>query len=499
LSHIRTTYSGLISFIIGLASVFIQLGFLLILTRTLSQEDFGTWGLIKNLIIYGIMFNHVISFWIIRDIARGQRNGTTAILSGGIFSIIGIILYIVISLFSATNSDAKYEILLLAVIIIPSQIIYSILVQVNVGWKPQLASYGVLIFGISQVFFAFLFLVIYNLTIDGIIYTLSIGYIISILFQIYLSREKFSRTFSIKDLRKWLKFSWVPMYPQIATFLLNLDVIIFTIITGSVVGLSYWTAAHVISQIIVNANVISRGLYPKLLHSKDNLILVKDNLRLQFFLSIPLTLLVITFSKPILFFLNPIYEEGFIIVIILSCRWFLYALSGTFQNVLKGIEEVDRFEESNIHAYLHSKLFKVPSIFIVQNIISVISLLIIFIILTDKVELLELIQYWALTLFFIQVPFTGYYYYLVNKEQVKIIDYVPVLKYFLVGIGIFALSYLLIIDTMELSKEIIVFLPKLILFALIPLGGYFGITILIDRNTKKLVKAIFHEIKKSKK
>jgi len=51
MSGIRVTYSGLVSFGINLISVVTGLVFTLIVTRKLSVEEFGTWGLINGIII----------------------------------------------------------------------------------------------------------------------------------------------------------------------------------------------------------------------------------------------------------------------------------------------------------------------------------------------------------------------------------------------------------------------------------------------------------------
>jgi len=46
MSDIRVTYSGLISLIVGAIGTATGLIFILIVTRTLSPQEFGTWGLI---------------------------------------------------------------------------------------------------------------------------------------------------------------------------------------------------------------------------------------------------------------------------------------------------------------------------------------------------------------------------------------------------------------------------------------------------------------------
>ena len=55
MSGIRVTYSGLISFVVGLASVFTGIIFTIIVTRQLTPEEFGTWNLIGGLIVYAVI------------------------------------------------------------------------------------------------------------------------------------------------------------------------------------------------------------------------------------------------------------------------------------------------------------------------------------------------------------------------------------------------------------------------------------------------------------
>ena len=50
MSNIRVTYSGLIAFLISTASVFTGIFFTVIVTRSLTPDEFGTWSLIGGLI-----------------------------------------------------------------------------------------------------------------------------------------------------------------------------------------------------------------------------------------------------------------------------------------------------------------------------------------------------------------------------------------------------------------------------------------------------------------
>tara|TARA_B100000949_G_scaffold215060_1_gene211028 strand:- start:189 stop:377 length:189 start_codon:yes stop_codon:yes gene_type:complete len=62
LSGIRVTYTGLISLIGGIISIFTGVIFTLIITRTVTAEEYGTWGLIIGLITYVMLIGPVVSY-----------------------------------------------------------------------------------------------------------------------------------------------------------------------------------------------------------------------------------------------------------------------------------------------------------------------------------------------------------------------------------------------------------------------------------------------------
>ena len=99
MSGIRVTYSGMISFVVGLASVFTGLIFTLIITRQLSQEEFGAWSLIGTLIAYVLVIHPIVSYWSTREIARGIESGKTAFISCGGFSISALLIFFELHIF----------------------------------------------------------------------------------------------------------------------------------------------------------------------------------------------------------------------------------------------------------------------------------------------------------------------------------------------------------------------------------------------------------------
>ena len=93
MSNIRVTYSGLISFLVRIASIITGIMFTLIVTRQLTESEFGSWGLIGGLLLYVVSVDFVISYWVTREISRDIDSGKTAIVSGMILSIGGVCAY----------------------------------------------------------------------------------------------------------------------------------------------------------------------------------------------------------------------------------------------------------------------------------------------------------------------------------------------------------------------------------------------------------------------
>ena len=305
MTDIRVTYSGLISLAIGLISVVTGIIFTLIVTRQLSPEEFGTWNLIGSLILYVVIAEPIISYWTTRQVARGIESGRTAVFSSGLFSIVGMIIYLLIVYLVSAQTNAEKDVMLLAVTLVPIIFINRTLVAINLGWRPQATSYGILVFEVCKIPFALLLVYFLDTGVSGAIIATAFGYISSTIVLGYYAKDRLKDAFNFGFLKGWIKLSWLPMYPGIGSFIFTLDVLIFSIITGSVVGLAYYSVALAIAALVGHSGMISQALYAKLLEGgkRDYL---RENLIRFFYFGIPLTAISIVFAKSALFALNAI-------------------------------------------------------------------------------------------------------------------------------------------------------------------------------------------------
>lgn len=495
MSGIRVTYSGLISFVVGIGSVFTGMIFTIIVTRRLTPDEFGEWGLIGALTGYVLMISPVISYWNTREIARGIESGKTAFQTSILFSFGAILIYFIIAKLVGAQVDVDLDLLLLASIMIPVEFVKYSLTSICLGFKPQAGEYGLLVFEFTKIPVAVILIYFLDMGLAGAILTSTLASSASVIALIILARHKIKGRFNLKYVKKWARLSWLPMYPKISAIFSNSDITAFTILTGSVSGLAYWSAAYAIARLVKHSSKINKALYPKLLAGGKKEYL-QENITHVFYFAFPLAAMSITFSRAGLFILNPLYEVATMVVLALVPMIFLRAFSAIFIQSLQGIEKVDINEKATFMDYIKSKLFFLPTLGNIQRGLYLGSLVVLLIIMIPQTEsVLELVVYWAVVAFFTQLPFTIYLYLMVRKEFHPKFNYKAILKYLLATIIVFSIIYLLMDEFLIYKNEIVYFLPRFLLFVVSAAAGYLGITYAIDSQTRKLFKSVIRELK----
>lgn len=494
MSGIRVTYSGLISFVVRLTSILTGIVFTLIVTRQLTEQEFGSWSLIGSLITYIILVESIISYWTTREVARGTESGRTALMTSGIFTIGAIFAYILIAYVVGEQSNADVEILVFGVMLVPLMFIEQTLKGINYGWKPHVNSYAFLAFEISKIPVALIFIIILDFGVKGAIIATAFAYLASVIILSFYVRERIKNPFKKEFVKKWFKLSWLPLYRAIPTTVFLSDVVIFSIITGSVVGIAYITTARTITNLVTHTFAISRGVYPKLLEGGKQEYFQENLMRVLYF-AIPFFAISVTFARPALFALNPIYEIAVPIVLILSPRAFLITLNKTFYGALQGIEKVDTKEEATFKEYVKSKLFLIPTVRIIQYSVYVLFLAVgLYLMIGTESTQLDLVMYWAIIGIATEIPFFIFYIIMVRKSFTINLDVKSLVKYALTTLLIFSVVYFAMEEFLVYEESIFQFLPNLLLYVSLAGAGYIGITYVIDKRIKVLINAIVKEV-----
>ena len=495
MSEIRATHAGLISFFGGLIGLVTGSIFSLIITRVLTPEEYGYWGLIFSVVSYFPLILSVIGYWSTRETANNLHSGKTALLSTLGLSIIASIIFIIISFFIAGETKTEQNNFLLATILIPIIFLSGVLSSIAYGYKPHVLGITSIFYGISQIFSVFILVYYFDLGIPGIILSLTISYSVSSLILFLYVREKIKTSFQIHFIKKWIKLSWIPLYPITYLILMQSTILIFVVITDSVLGIAYWTASLILVSIIGSSLLISQATYSKLLKDKDHSFF-QGNLTYLFYFAILFTTVVITFARPGLFLLNPFYEDAAPVVIILAIEGFLVVLINMFQNSLLGIEKVDTNSNSTYKDYIKSKLFYVQTLRLIQVVIFVIIFIIVFTQFTSSTNsVIDLLIYWAVLSLLTHIPLFIVFSVLIKKNFSNAFDFKRIIKFLITGIVFSIFFYFLTEHFLFYNSNLFQFMPNLLLFVVSLIVIYCTVTYLTDSKIKSLFNSIISEIK----
>ncbi len=446
--------------------------------------------------MYLMILDPIVTYCTTREIARGEDSGKTAIITHGLFSLIALILYVIIAFFVANETVVTFDVLVLGAMLIPVMFINRALTALNLGWKPQATSYGIIAFELSKIPLALILVYHFNLGLEGAIISTTISYVASIIILSINSRSKLKVKFKTFYIKKWTKFFWIPLYRKGQSVVFSFDVAIFAIITDSVFGIALFSVSLAVSILVGHAGLIAQAIYPKLLSgSKKNYL--NENLIRFFYFAFPLTAISIVFAQPALFALNPEYEIATIVVIIMSIRTFFYVLSNIFQSAIHGAETIDTKENPKFSDFVKSKLFILPTILLIQYSLYVSILAIVLFLTKDNSTQLELVINWALIALIVQIPFTAYFYKVTKKQFSLNLDVITTIKYLSSSILVFSLTYFVTENFLIYQESIFNFLPNLVLYVGLGVLMYIGLTFFIDNKTKMLIKSIIGELRKN--
>ena len=496
MSNIRVTHSGLIAFLVGIIGVITGIIFTIIITRRITPEELGLWTLIGSLISYVVIIEPIISYWTTRQIARGEKVARTSISTSGLFSIGGFAGFYLIAIMVSDSLSVDPFPIILASTLIPITFINNTLSGIALSHYPQSVSYSIVSFESSKLPIGFGLVYILELGLIGAIIATILSSIIKTIILIIFTRKELTGEIKKHVIKFWLRLSWIPLYSNGTGLIFTLDVLVYSLLTNSLIGLAYWGVANGVSNIVGHSGLISQAIYPKLLATgkKD---FAEKNLERMMYFAIPISFGLILFAKPALYILNPVYSDGVIIVYFLILRVFSNILLNNFFNILVAYENIDLNKNASLKQFIKSKLFFIPSLNYIMNGSYVIGL-ILFLNFSKNSGLSEvnLIVGWSIICLSVTIPFLFYGIFKVRKEYQISFRLKSILKYVISSVISYMILFFVLEHSLVYYESIFDFLPQLI--PLILLAGliYFGLTFLIDKSTRELFSSIMSEIRK---
>ena len=492
MDDIRVTYSGLLGLAVAMGGMLAGLAFTIIVTRQLSPEEFGVWAVIGSMASYSVAAEPVISYWTVRQVARGKPVGKTSMASTSMFAGGSIPVYLLSIYFFTSIESVFFDSMLLGALMVPVLFILGTLSAVNMGHRPHAVSVGMATFQATKIPAGLALVFFLDMGLDGAILAVFAAHLVDIAVQLRYARPRLAVRLDISYLRGWIRQAWIPLYRRIPGVLSTLDIIIYTIITGSVIGAAYYAAALVVAKMVGRTNHVSQALYPKLLAegSREH---ISENFTLTMYFAIPLLALSVLFSRHAMFLLNPEYAAAWAAGALLAVAVFLQVLTTFIRKVLQGTDDVDVEERPTYSALLRSRLFLVGTIDTIYYTVYLAALAVSLYALRDMPEPL-LVAAWSSVLLIVSGPFLLYYASLVRKYSPFRPHYGSILRYVAGAAGIAAVFLATNDAVVVFDVNIYSYLPGLLSELAICCMAYLGITYAIDRKTRVLVGRIISKI-----
>jgi len=356
--EIRLHYSGFIIFAAKLLTVATGMGFTLLITRTVSQEEYGYWGTLNIILPYFTLLSTAFPFWVMRFVARDKEGATrTGILANTTIGAIATLVYIalfplVVPAYGLGNYLTFYFV---ASINIIEAYLIAILEACLQARRPQFVGYGLLIGEVIKILLAYVFIVILRLSLLGVVSSIAIAFAVKVTFYIKTVWKELQGRIVFGYITEWMKGSTLNIMNIVGD---RVAAIIFLIlpIYGTEIAASYYWAAAPIANIIAYSSFLAFALYPKIL-AENKLEEATMSLRLVLMFSIPMTVALITIPTSYLLILKEnVYIDATPVLMILAIDAFILTISSTFGSVLFGIEKVDEKAKIPLKQAIKSRL-----------------------------------------------------------------------------------------------------------------------------------------------
>jgi O-antigen/teichoic acid export membrane protein len=487
--ELRVHYSGFIIFSAQILSVITGVIFTLLLTRNMTQTEYGVWNNIFDVGTYFTLASGLFPFWAMRFVARRKEGAVkTGLLANLVVALVAAAVYvpIVFPVTMAFQSQAFIVIYLVASLQVVNLYLITMLESCLRAVKPQAIGYGLLIEEVVKVAFALLLIVGLHQLFIGAMLSLIVATAVQALYYIRLLAPELRERVKWGYLGQWVKGSIANVYSAIGAQLVAfIFILLFVSPVFGKAARGDYAAAATFANVIGYASFLSFALYPKLLARNCSENEVGLTFKTVLMLAIPMAVVTLTMPQSLLIILNVSYGTASPILVLLTVDTLIVLIAQFYSYCLMGTEHLDEEGKISLNKLVRSKIFK---IFTLPYIQAAIALPIAYYMLTQ----LPISSPVQAVLYVITInigvhitTFLGLYTIMRKSTRIAV-AWRSIGKYILASI-VCAIELLILPNTTTL----IFTLGK----ALIGLATYVAFLLVIDADARDLVTQIWQEIK----
>ncbi len=486
-NQIRVQYSGFIIFASQIVGIVTGLVFTLLLTRSMSTDQYGIWTNIFDYTGYFALFSGILPFWAVRFVAR-DRPGTakTATLGQLAMAIILVAIYLpaIIMITGAIGTGAYLLVYLAAALYIFNFYIITIFESVLRSMRPQVLGYGFLIQEFVKVGVALVLIVGLGQLFFGAMLALILSAAVQALYYLRLLAPEFRVKANWGYLKEWFKGSAAIAYSAIGGQLVSF-VLVLLFFYGGANTRAYYQTAFTFTNVIGYSSAMAFALYPKLLSNSCPGEEVKSSFRSVLMLAIPLATIAMVMSTSLLTILDVDYTVAWPVVIVLTVDALVQLMSGFYGECLMGNESLDVEGKISLRKLVKSKIFLTFTTAYIQ---AAIALPLSYFILTS----LPIAGTVTAALYVVGIligvhlsTFLGIYLYMRRSVRLPV-AWKSIAKYVLAAVAMGAILYF-----SPYTSTLLLTVAK----AIVGLAIYIGILLVIDKQARELLNLIIQEIK----
>jgi hypothetical protein len=349
--------------------------------------------------------------------------------------------------------------------------------------KPQAIAYGLLIEELVKISLAFVLIVGLKQIFLGAMIGLVAGALIQALYYTWLLGKDLRLAAQWRYLKEWLKGSTVFIYNAVGSQLLNFVFILLFQYGGQAASGAYQAAA-VFATVIGYSSSLAFALYPKMLAEEcpeD----VAGSFKTVLMFALPLAAITLSMSQSLLTILNASYSIASPVLLLLTLDTLIVVISQFYTTVLLGMENFDEEGKISLRQLVRSKIFKVFTLPYLQ---AAIALPTAYYVLTQVgfVDSVQAVLYVVTINIAVHAITIGALYGFMHKEVKLIVAWKSLTKYILASLATAAVLFFL-----PQTTTLTMTFGKLLL----GVAMYTAILLAIDADARKLVKAIWDEIR----
>lgn len=325
-----------------LYSVLVGAAFILLVTRNLSPEEFGAWGVISSLLAYALLASFV-NFWVTRLRAFGEKDATTAGLALALlFSAVSTSLFALLLPSASSAFAVPQAALSIALTYIPVQYVNSVLYASVYASKPAAAAASEVLFETFKLVAALALAMMGKITLVSALLAVLAGYVAQLLALAATTWKEIVQRVRPDTVKRILSYSWVTALGAPISLIASADVLLISHYAGNS-AVAFYTVVLPFMNLISYSYFLARGLYQKLLTAGEAsaAAYTEEALRLVLVIGVPAALGSIALAPSLLYIMNPLYITAAPVLRVAALAALLGSVNSVLSDSLQGIERAD--------------------------------------------------------------------------------------------------------------------------------------------------------------